>query len=334
MLRLFENARYDFLGVRRYAYAATIVLAVPGLSLLALRGLNESIEFTGGTLLQLEVSDPAINTGAIRSALDAAGIRGAEIQTFGAPNEFVIRARLSSDARVAQETTQETAAAVDSALARSFGAGKYTIVRTEAVGPKVGGELRQKALLAIVLSFGATLVYLWFRFEWRFGIAAIGATAHDILLTLSFISLMNLEITLVVIAAILTIVGYSLNDTIVVFDRVRENLRRYKRQYLYQVLNRSVNETLPRTVMTGGTTLVATLALLIFGSEVIRGFAWVMTFGIVVGTFSSIYIASPILLAIERRWPGQDARGARAFTETAEAPPARPATPAVTSKAK
>jgi preprotein translocase SecF subunit len=330
MFRLFENARYDFLGVRRYAYIASIAVAVPGLTLLAVRGLNESIEFTGGTLLQVEARDPAINTGAIRSALDAAGIRGAEIQTFGSPNEFVIRARLSPNPAEAQETTQETAAAVDSALARAFGAQKYSIVRTEAVGPKVGGELRQKALLAIVLSFGATLLYLWFRFEWRFGIAAVAATAHDILLTLSFISLMNLEVTLVVIAAILTIVGYSLNDTIIVFDRVRENLRKYKRQYLYQVLNLSVNETLPRTVITGGTTLVATLALLIFGSEVIRGFAWVMTFGIAIGTFSSIFIASPILLAIERRWPGQDARGARSFVEPTAAQPARPSAAAVT----
>ncbi|GIW51041.1 MAG: protein-export membrane protein SecF [Gemmatimonadales bacterium] len=330
MFRLFENARYDFLAVRRYAYAATIAVAVPGLSLLAVRGLNESIEFTGGTLLQVEAADPAINTAAIRSALDAWGIRGAEIQTFGAPNEFVIRARLSPNPAEAQETTQETAAAVDSALARAFGADKYTIVRTEAVGPKVGGELRQKALLAIILSFGATLVYLWFRFEWRFGIAAVAATAHDILLTLSFMSLMNLEVTLVVVAAILTIVGYSLNDTIIVFDRVRENLRKYKRQHMYQILNLSVNETLPRTVMTAGTTLVATLALLIFGSEVIRGFAWVMTFGIVIGTFSSIFIASPILLAIERRWPGQDARGARSFVEPRTAQPARPSAAAVT----
>lgn len=330
MFRLFENAKYDFLGVRRYAYAATIAVALPGLTLLAVRGLNESIEFTGGTLLQVQAKDPMINTAAIRSALNAAGIRGAEIQTFGGPDEFVIRARLSPNPSEVQQTTQETAAAVDGALAKAFGADRYSIVRTEAVGPKVGGELREKALLAIILSFGATLVYLWFRFEWRFGIAAVAATAHDILLTLSFISLMKLEVTLVVIAAILTIVGYSLNDTIVVFDRVRENLRKYKRQYLYQVLNLSVNETLPRTVMTGGTTLVATLALLIFGSEVIRAFAWVMTFGLVTGTFSSIFIASPILLAIEGRWPGQDARGARSFPEPRATQPARPSAAALT----
>ncbi len=311
MFRLFANANYDYLAVRRIGYAATIALALPGLVLLAVRGVNESIEFTGGTLIQVQAADSAVRDATIREALNQAGIPDAEIQTFGAPNEFVIRARLNPNPVQATESTQETAAAVDTALARALGAGRYTIVRTEAVGPKVGRELRQKALVAVLLSFGATLVYLWFRFEWRFGIAAIGATAHDILLTVAFISLMKLEVSLVIVAAILTILGYSLNDTIVVFDRVRENLRTYKRHYMTGILNLSLNETLPRTVMTGTTTLVATLALLIFGSEAIRGFAWLMTFGIVVGTFSSIFIASPILLAIDRRWPGEDAKGAR-----------------------
>lgn len=312
MFRLFKDANYDFLGVRRYAYAATLAIALPGFALLAVRGLDESIEFTGGTLIQVQANTPAIAEGPIREALDRAGIVGAEVQRFGAPDEFVIRARLGPAVTQSTETTQETAAAVDTALTQAFGAGTYDIARTEAVGPKVGAELRQKALIAILLSFGATLVYLWFRFEWRFGVAAIGATAHDILLTISFISMMDLEVSLVVIAAILTILGYSLNDTIVVFDRIRENLRKYKRHYMVELINLSINETLPRTVMTGSTTLAATIALLAVGSEVIRGFAWVMTFGIVVGTFSSVFIAAPILLAIEQRWPGEDARGARA----------------------
>jgi len=327
MFRLFKDAKYDFLGVRRYAYAATLAIALPGFALVLLRGLNESIEFTGGTLIQLQARNPAIAEGGIRDALNQAGILGAEVQRFGAADEFVIRARLDPKSVPSTESTQETAAAVDTALTRAFGAGSYDIVRTEAVGPKVGGELREKALLAILLSFGATLVYLWFRFEWRFGIAAIGATAHDILLTLSFISMMKLEVSLVVIAAILTIVGYSLNDTIVVFDRIRENLRKYKRHYMVELINLSLNETLPRTVMTGSTTLAATIALLAVGSEVIRGFAWVMTFGIVVGTFSSVFIASPILLAIERRWPGEDARGVRSM------PPPRGGTPSSGSPA-
>jgi preprotein translocase SecF subunit len=176
------------------------------------------------------------------------------------------------------------------------------------------------------MSFGATLLYLWFRFEWRFSVAAIIATAHDILTTFAFISIMHLEVSLVVVAALLTIVGYSLNDTIITMDRMRENLHKFKRAHLYEVINRSVNETLPRTILSSGTVLAATLALLIFGGEVIRGFAWVMVWGVVTGTFSSIYIASPMLLLIERKWPGEDARGARALTPAAAAPtaPARP----------
>jgi preprotein translocase subunit SecF len=326
MFHLFKNAKYDFLGARRIAYAATVALFLPGFALLLVRGLNQSIEFTGGTLVQIQARNPAIAEAGIRDALNQAGLQGAEVQRFGAPDEYVVRARLTPDVVQSTESTQETAAAVDSALARAFGAGSYDISRREAVGPKVGGELRQKALMAILLSFGATLVYLWFRFEWRFGIAAIGATAHDILLTIAFISMMKLEVSLVVIAAILTIVGYSLNDTIVVFDRIRENLRKYKRHHMVELINLSLNETLPRTVMTGSTTLVATVILLVVGSEVISGFAWVMTFGIVVGTFSSIFIASPILLAIERRWPGEDARGARALAPAREpaAPPGVP----------
>jgi preprotein translocase subunit SecF len=191
----------------------------------------------------------------------------------------------------------------------------------EAIGPKVGGELRTRALLAILLSFGATLVYLTFRFEWRFGIAAIGATGHDILLTIAFLALMDLEVSLLVIAAMLTIVGYSLNDKIVVFDRVRENLHKYKRENFPGILNRSVNETLPRTVLTGGSVIAALLALLLLGGPVIRAFAWVMTFGVIIGTFSSMFIGSLILLRIERRWPGEDVRGTKTL-ESSRTPPA------------
>lgn len=318
MIRLFAGANYDFLAARKIAYSVSISVIVLGLLFLAVRPLNESIEFTGGTLVQVKVADPAImQTETMRSALDAAGLSGAEIQAFGTAGEgeYVIRARLGLEGAASEEATQETAAAVEKALTDAFGEGSYETVRTEAVGPKVGGELRQKALFAILMSFGATLIYLWFRFEWRFGIAAIVATAHDTGAAVAFMSLMNLEITLVVVAAVLTIVGYSLNDTIVVFDRVRENLRKYKRKNLYEILNRSINETLPRTLLTSVTTLAATVSLLVFGSEVIAGFAQMMTFGIVVGTFSSIYIASPILLAIERRWPGEDVRGAKVIPQ-------------------
>ena len=313
MFRLFDEASYDVLKHAKIAYIAAAGFAIPGLLLLAVRGPNLSIEFTGGTLVEVRMHDATIRTQQIRTALGDAGIAGAEIQTFGAPNEFVIRARLESG-EAASETSQQAERAIEAALADSFGAGSAEIVRAEAIGPKVGGELRTRAQLALLLAFGAIFVFIWFRYEWRFGLAAVLATVHDIFSTLAFISYMNLEVSLVVVAGLLTIIGYSLNDTIVTFDRVRENLRRFRRRNIYEILNRSINETLPRTVLTSGTTLVATVALLVLAGKVISGFAWVMTFGVITGTFSSIFIASPLLLAVERRWPGEDVRGAKTLT--------------------
>jgi preprotein translocase subunit SecF len=307
MLRLFNNANYDFIKVRAYAYGITALILIPGLIFLLIKGLNYSIEFTGGTLIQIESSKP-VDVGELRTGLDQQGIHGAEIQNFGAQNEYVIRARVAKPGSDANDT-QATSQAVRHALDTVLGAGNYVVSRTEAVGPKVGGELRQKAFLAIFLSFFAVLAYLAYRFEWRFGLAAVGATAHDILATIVFIGVMQLEVSLTVVAAVLSMVGYSLNDTIIIFDRVRENLHKHKHESFEQILNRSVNETLPRSILTHGTTLATLLALAIFGGEVIRPFALVMFFGVFVGTFSSIYIASPLLMAIEKRWPGPAARG-------------------------
>jgi preprotein translocase subunit SecF len=319
MLRLFSNAKYDFIGFRAYAYGVTAVILIPGLMFLLLKGLNYSIEFTGGTLLQIQSSKP-VDVAHLREGLDREGIHGAEIQNFGAPNEYVIRARVAKPGSDANDT-QATARAVGHALDNVLGAGSYIVVRTEAVGPKVGGELRQKAFLAIFLSFFAVLAYLAYRFEWRFGLAAIVATAHDILATIAFVGVMRLEMSLTVVAAVLSMVGYSLNDTIIIFDRVRENLHKHKHESFEQILNRSVNETLPRSILTHGTTLATLLALAIFGGEVIRPFALVMFFGVFVGTFSSIYIASPVLMAIEKRWPGPAARGHLAPKKSTPPPP-------------
>jgi preprotein translocase subunit SecF len=224
----------------------------------------------------------------------------------------VIRARVENEGAADADNTEVTTAAVRQALDASVGADNYTVERRSAVGPKVGGELRQQALLAILLSFVAVLAYLAYRFEWRFGLAAVIATAHDILATLAFISLMRLEVSLVVVAGILTMVGYSLNDTIIIFDRVRENLKKYQRSGFVEILNRSINETLPRSILTHATTLAVLLTLAIFGGEVIRPFALVMFFGVFTGTFSSIFIAAPVLLWIEKKWPGPAARGTRA----------------------
>ena len=326
MLRLFSNAKYDFIGLRAYAYGVTAFILIPGLLFLLIKGLNYSIEFTGGTLMQVE-SAKRVPTGVIRQALDLAGLNGAEIQTFGSDTSFVIRARIAHEAATNEAAEAAVSAEVRRALDQSIGAGQYSVERTEAVRPKVGRELQGKALTAILLSFVVTLVYLAFRFEWRFGLAAVVATAHDIIATIAFISLMRLEVSLIVVGAVLTVVGYSLNDTIIIFDRVRENLRKYRRQNLYEILNLSINETLPRSVLTHGTTIATTLALLLLAGEVIRPFAWVMTFGIFTGTFSSIYIAAPVLLWIEKRWPGEDARGARVFGSRSPAAPFAPATP-------
>src|SRR3989440_81836 len=319
MIRLFANADYDFIRWRRWAYGLTAAIIIPGFSLFLIRGLNYSIEFTGGTLIQVQTAQP-VSAERIRGALDAAGIRDAEIQQFGGPSEYKVQARIGATGTTAEGTTQATAAAVDSALARGLGAGQYTIVRTEAVGPKVGRELQGKAFLAIFFSFIVTLVYLAFRFEWRFGLAAVLATFHDILTTIAFIRYLDLEVSLVVVGAVLTMVGYSLNDTIIIFDRVRENLHKFRRQNLYEILNLSINETLPRSVLTHGTTMATTIALVLLAGEVLRPFALVMTFAIFTGTFSSIYIAAPLLMYIEKRWPGQDARGARVLRPAGSVP--------------
>lgn len=312
MIKVFEHANYDFIGKRKLAYILSAILILPGLLLLPIRGLNYSIEFTGGTLVQL-TAQRDVDIAQMRSVLSSNNV-AAEINTFGGRNAFAVRARLSEGAEGAtgEAEAQRTADRVTELLNAEFGTSTFRLERREAIGPKVGSELRSKALIAILLSFLATLVYLAFRFEWRFGIAAVGATAHDILATIAFIQYLNLEVSLVVVSAILTVIGYSLNDTIVVFDRVRENLHKYKRDDFVGILNRSVNETLPRTVLTGGATIMALLALLILAGPVIRPFAWVMLFGVIVGTFSSIFIASPVLLWIERKYPGRDARGVKA----------------------
>ena len=191
-------------------------------------------------------------------------------------------------------------------------------------------ELSRNALIAILISFLITLIYLAIRFEWRFGLAAIIATAHDILTTLAFVKLLHLEVSLTVVAALLTVLGYSLNDTIIIFDRVRENLRRGAKESLYDVLNRSINETLPRSVLTHATASAATLALLIFAGEIIRPFAWVMLFGIVTGTFSSVYIAGPVLLWIERKYPRKAGEWKSSSTATATSPTTR--SPAIAAR--
>ena len=299
-MRFFRNANYDFLSVRRRAYVVSAVLLLLGMGSLVLHGgPRYGVDFTGGTLLQVEFFEPT-SVSDLRGVLASAGMENAQIQQLGDSNEFMIR-------------TQDFEGIVDSVtglLGETYGADGFTM-SADAVGPKVGSELQRKAAIAILMSFALTLVYLAFRFEWRFGVAAIVATFHDIMLTFGFISLLNIEITLATVAAILTILGYSLNDTIVVFDRIRENLKKRRKDSYADIVNSSINETLPRTVLTSGTTLATLMALFILGGTVVRPFALVLILGIMIGTYSSIFVASPVLLEIEERSRRKEAKGHR-----------------------
>ncbi len=305
MLRIFRNTRYDFIKWWRVAAIATAVFILAGVaSVFVTGGIKYSVDFTGGTLIQLQFAQPT-DVGQIRAAAQSAGVREPAITQFGTDREYIVRAENGeAEAEASQGGAGSVSRRIQAALTQRFGANSFQVVRTEAVGARVGAELQRGAIIAVLVSFVLTLLYLAIRFEWRFGVSAVAATAHDVLATLAFIKLMDIEISLTVIAAILTVLGYSLNDTIVIFDRVREHMRRMRRgESWYDMVNQSVNETLPRSVLTHATAAAATLALLLFAGPVIRPFAWVMLFGIVTGTFSSVYVASAILVWIERKYP-------------------------------
>jgi preprotein translocase subunit SecF len=324
MIRIFHNTKYEFVRHWRIAAGLTIAFIAAGLVTFAISGgVNYSIEFTGGTLMQVKFKQKP-DVALMRATLDKAGITGAEIQTFGSETEYTIRAQDAKQVQSQSAGAEGISKRIESALDQQFGATALTVVRTEAVGPKVGSELREGAFYAMIITSIFTLIYLAIRFDWRFGLAAVTSTAHDVLVTFAFIKLMNIEVSLTVVAAILTLLGYSANDTIIIFDRVREDLRkRSKGESMAHVLDRAINETLPRSIMTHAMTLAATLALLIFAGEVIRPFAWVMAFGIFVATFSSIYVAGPVLLWIESKYPRAASESAgKAMRATAEGTPA------------
>jgi preprotein translocase subunit SecF len=326
MLRIFHNTKYDFIKWWKVAAISTVAFMVLGLASFAVTGgVNYSVEFTGGTLMQLKFKE-AGDAGKIRAALEGAGIRNAEVQRFGGVDEYIIRAQEKSLVEQQAAGAEKVADQITAALSKSLGASSFTVARKESISPKVGEELSRNAIIAMVLVSLATLIYLAFRFEWRFGVAAVVATLHDTLITIAFIKLLHLEVSLTVVAAILTLLGYSMNDTIIIFDRVRENLKTAGKTPLYDVLNRSINDTLPRSIMTHATTFAASFALLLFAGEVIRPFAWVMTFGIFVATFSSIYVAGPVLLWIEHKFPRKAASGSAARSESGTTRPGAVAT--------
>lgn len=327
MIRIFHNTTFHFLKHWRLSAILTASFIALGLATYAISGgPNYSIEFTGGTLMQVQFKQPP-DVGVLRSTLDEAGITGAEIQQFGTNVDYTIRARDAKQVEAQAAGAEGISKQIEAALIAKYGAGSLTVGRTEAVGPKVGSELRSGAITAMLLASLFTLIYLAIRFDWRFGLSAVLSTAHDILVTFAFIKLFNIEVSLTVVAAILTLLGYSANDTIIIFDRVRENLKKTRKgESLWEVLDRSINETLPRSVMTHATTLASTLALLLVAGEVIRPFALVLAFGVFVATFSSIYVAGPILMYMETRFPREASEAAsramRAGGETT--PPSAP----------
>ena len=297
-MEFFKNTNIDFLGKKWYFLGFSLIFSVAGLlSMFFWHGLPLGVDFKGGTLVYVKFNQGP-NLDQIRGALDKAGMHNASIQSYGPPasNEVVIKLEQKETSEAALDQGRS---AIQSALNSSFDPKTFEIRNVEIVGPQVGAQLRHQALLATLYSLAGMLVYLWFRFELIYGVAAVVAVFHDTLITLGAFSLLNYEISLTVIAAILTLIGYSMNDTIVVFDRIRENLKTQRRMPLGQLVNLSINQTLSRTILTSGLTFLTVLSLYIFGGEVLHGFSFALVVGILIGTYSSIAVAAPMLVAYQ-----------------------------------
>ncbi|RLK11044.1 protein translocase subunit SecF [Ruegeria conchae] len=299
-----QNTSFDFFSRWKIWLGISGLMMVIAFTSFLLQGLNFGIDFRGGTTIRTQ-SAQEIDVGAYRDAiapLELGDVTITEIfdPTFG-EDENVAMIRIQ-----AQDGAEAVSAAIVTAVeeALTVAAPDIQFVSVESVGPKVSGELIQTAVIAVALAIGAVLVYIWLRFEWQFALGAVAALVHDVILTIGIFSELQIRFDLAIIAALLTIVGYSLNDTVVVFDRVRENLRKYKKKDLKEVLNISINETLSRTVMTSVTTLLALISLYVLGGDVIRGFVFAMIWGVIVGTYSSVFVASTILLwlGVKRDW--------------------------------
>ncbi len=303
-----ETTTFDFFGRPKLWLGISALMMVLALVSFFVQGLNFGIDFRGGTTIRTQSTEP-IDIGVYRAAVDTLELGDISITeifdpTFGA-DENVAMVRIQ--AQDGQESvTPELIAAVEGALQEVVPDIRF--ISVESVGPKVSGELIQTATIAVILAMAAVLIYIWLRFEWQFAVGAVVALVHDVVLTIGVFSELQIRFDLAIIAALLTIVGYSLNDTVVVFDRVRENLRKYKQRPLREVLNLSINETLSRTVMTSVTTLLALTALFVLGGDVIRGFVFAMIWGVIIGTYSSIFVASVIILklGVTRDWSKTD----------------------------
>jgi len=267
----------------------SVSLVIISLLLLTFKGLNFGIDFKGGTLIELRSTDSKINVSSLRDNLSQMNLGDVSVKNFGNESDFLIKFENNENKNVIKEIKKN--------LDKSFG-NNFNFRRVENVGPKVSSELLRSGVIAILMALFLMLVYIWIRFEWQFSLGAIAALFHDVIVTLGLFSLLGLEINLSIIAAVLTIVGYSMNDTVVIFDRVRENLRKYSDIKIFELTNISINETLSRTLITSITTLLALLSIFFFGGEVLKGFSLAMIFGVIFGTYSSIYIANTMLVRL------------------------------------
>jgi len=298
-VEFFKNTNIDFLGKKWYFLGFSLIFSIAGLiSIFFWHGIPLGVDFKGGTLVYVQFPNEKPDLGKIRGALDAAGLKDPSIQSYGPPanNEVLIKLE---EKETSEAALDQGRAASQNALAKSFDPKSFVIRNVEIVGPQVGAQLRRQAVLATLYSLAGMLVYLWFRFELIYGVAAVVAVFHDTIITLGAFSLLNYEISLTVIAAILTLVGYSMNDTIVIFDRIRENLKTQRRMPLAELVNMSINQTLSRTVLTSGLTFLTVLSLFLFGGEVLHGFSFALVVGILIGTYSSIAVAAPMLVAYQ-----------------------------------
>ncbi|HUZ90774.1 MAG TPA: protein translocase subunit SecF [Methylocella sp.] len=288
-----EDTKFPFMRFRRVSYPFSALMSIISVVLFLNVGMNFGIDFSGGTLIELRAKDGTADLAKLRTIAEHLNIGDVEVQSFGSAAEVTLRFGLQPGGDVAQQ------AAVNR-VKDAIGNG-YDVRRTEVVGPRVSGELVQSGTLGVVISIIAVLCYLWFRFEWQFAVGAIIATMHDLLLTVGFFALTRLEFNTTSIAAILTIVGYSLNETVVVLDRIREMMRKYRKMPTDQLIDVSVNAVIPRTIMTATTVFLALISLVAFGGEVIRSFSLAMIWGIFVATYSSIFICSPMLIYLGLR---------------------------------
>jgi preprotein translocase subunit SecF len=320
-MHIFRNANYDFLRWRWHAIAVSWIIIIGGIVTIAVKGIPKGVEFAGGTVV-IEQFDQAVSVQQVRQALDRnypGGGQNTVVQAYGDPSQRMVMVRVPEVGAETGASLSTTAQQVEDAL-RKANVAAFHRQGTEIVGPAVGRELTSKGIWATVLSLVGILAYLAFRFQFSFGVGAVVATIHDLLITFAFLAFFRYDLTLNVIAAILTMTGYSTNDTIVIFDRIRENLRGMRRDSLNHVINVSVNQTLSRTIITAGTALLTALALFFFGGEVLHGFAFTMVVGIITGTYSSIFIAAAIVSFWRSSAPTRAAAHAPAMTVAPTAP--------------